>query len=192
METVGAAVVAECANQYGDLQDEVGLVTDHRLFSVYLFHSVCVCYIHSLWREFWWFWDSWRPGWGLALRTHHRYASVSYVIVGLIISSHLHIHRETGFPYLAKFQTFTFCNDWSSLNIGKLNFDINEMQFGTVNVKCTCIWKTSDEFPTSHQSCVGETDYPERTCSAFLSASFVASQIRPFCFPSSCSVLAAL
>ena len=24
METVGAAVVAECANQYGDLQDEVG------------------------------------------------------------------------------------------------------------------------------------------------------------------------
>ena len=45
METVGAAVVAECANQYGDLQDEVGLVTDHRLFSVYLCHSVCVCYI---------------------------------------------------------------------------------------------------------------------------------------------------
>ena len=39
METVGAAVVAECANQYGDLQDEVGLI------SVYLFHSVCVCYI---------------------------------------------------------------------------------------------------------------------------------------------------
>ena len=24
METVGASVVAECANQYGDLQDEVG------------------------------------------------------------------------------------------------------------------------------------------------------------------------
>ena len=48
METVGAAVVAECANQYGDLQDEVGLVTDHILFSVYLFHSVCVCVIFCM------------------------------------------------------------------------------------------------------------------------------------------------
>ena len=47
METVGAAVVAECANQYGDLQDEVGLVTDHRLFSVYCF-ILCVCVIFIL------------------------------------------------------------------------------------------------------------------------------------------------
>ena len=53
METVGAAVVAECANQYGDLQDEVGVVmgswtTEHSL----CIFTFCACVFNFVSREF--------------------------------------------------------------------------------------------------------------------------------------------